>query len=304
MDTETSLPSKPTLDFAYESFLLDVRARNLRPATLRYYRDQLRPFIRFANEQGAYTSKALSPNIIRAFLTAVQARGVTDGTVHAAARAVRAFCNFLAAEGLVEQSPMRRVKMPKRDRPRPDAFTPAEVAQLLDACPTARDVAIVLCLLDTGARAGEFLALDVGDVNLKTGAVLLRKTKSREERTCYLGFRARRAILHYLAGRANVAPGSPAWVTLTGGTRLTYHGLKQLLRRVGKAAGIPGVNAHKFRRTFALWSLRSGMPLLALQKLLGHADTQMLKHYVGLTEADLQEAHGQYGPADNQLGKR
>jgi integrase len=41
-----------------------------------------------------------------------------------------------------------------------------------------RDRAIILCLLDTGARAREFLSLDVADVDMVSGMVLIRQTRN------------------------------------------------------------------------------------------------------------------------------
>jgi site-specific recombinase XerD len=58
-------------------------------------------------------------------------------------------------------------------------------------------------------------------------------------------------------------------------------------------------NPHTFRRTFALWSLRNGMSIYHLQKLMGHSDLTTLLKYLGLTKEDLKDAHEQYGPADN-----
>jgi site-specific recombinase XerD len=41
---------------------------------------------------------------------------------------------------------------------------------------------IVLCLLDTGCRASEFVALDIGDVDLDTGCVMVRCGKGGKDR--------------------------------------------------------------------------------------------------------------------------
>ncbi len=68
---------------------------------------------------------------------------------------MRAFANFLEAEGLVAQSPMRR-GMPKVDKRLPDAYTVDEVERLLACATSNRDRAMVLCLLDSGCRASEF----------------------------------------------------------------------------------------------------------------------------------------------------
>jgi integrase/recombinase XerD len=159
-----------------------------------------------------------------------------------------------------------------------------------------RDRAILLCLLDTGCRASEFVALDVGDVNMSTGAVIIRKGKGGKFRTAFMGASTRREVLRYLRHRADA--GGPLWVTMAG-ARLTYAGLRQVVRPRAVAAGVLVPSLHSFRQAFALACLRGGMDVYSLQKLMGHADLSVLRRYLAQTEADLQAAHQRAGPVDN-----
>jgi len=58
---------------------------------------------------------------------------------------------------------------------------------------------------------------------------------------------------------------------------------------------------HRFRRTCALWSLRAGMNIYALQQIMGHTDLTTLQRYLPLVEADLEQAHRSHGAVDNML---
>jgi len=77
-----------------------------------------------------------------------------------------------------------------------------------------RDRAILMCLLDTGCRASEFVALELSDVNLNTGSVIVRKGKGGRVRVTFLGNRARRELMRYLRYRGEAKTGDPLWVTL------------------------------------------------------------------------------------------
>jgi integrase/recombinase XerD len=220
--------------------------------------------------------------------------------VHTAARAVRAFSNFLAAEEFVSRSPMQRVKLPKVDRRKPEAFTPEQVRTLLAAAKSQRDRAILLCLSDTGCRASEFVAWTVGDVNVMTGTVRVVQAKNRRERTVYLGFQARQALLKHLANLPDRSPTAPVWIDQQTFKRLLPGGLGQLLKRIGRRAGILTCGSHKFRRTFATWCLRNGMNIYDLKTLMGHSGLEMLLHYL---DNDAQVAHNQYGAVDSLLSK-
>jgi len=47
-----------------------------------------------------------------------------------------------------------------------------------------------------------------------------------------------------------------------------------------------------------LLSLRAGMDVYSLQRLMGHADLSVLRRYLAQTEGDLQAAHARTSPVD------
>ncbi len=162
-----------------------------------------------------------------------------------------------------------------------------------------RDRAVLLFLLDTGARAREACNVKLDDVNLNTGEVTIRYGKGGKSRTVFLGQITRRAVRAYLRQRKDHYPA--LFVSNRGG-HLTYDGLHQLLERRWKRSGIakrPGL--HDFRRAFALNMLRNGVDVFALQKLLGHSDLQIMRRYLAQNNADTQAAHMRGSPVDNGL---
>ena len=64
---------------------------------------------------------------------------------------------------------------------------------------------------------------------------------------------------------------------------------------------MPHCHPHTFRRTFALESLRGGMDIYTLARLMGHEDITVLKPYLALAERDLQAAHKAASPVDRLL---
>ena len=286
---------------ALDVFLLDAEARQLSPNTIRFYRQQLQPFLFFLREKDIADPEAILAHHIRAYLVSLQKRGLKEHSVHAAARSVRAFCKFMKVEDLIASNPMRKVRMPRLPKAIPPAFSEEDVKQLIAACTNDRDRAIVLFLLDSGCRAAEFVALNIEDVDLDEGIVHIRLGKGKRERTTYIGDSARNALEDYLAQRKRLEPEEPLWVSLTTDTRLTDSGLRLMLRRLGKRAGVEHCHPHTFRRTFALWSLRAGMNIYALQRIMGHSDLTILRRYLALTEQDLQTAHRRFGAVDTML---
>jgi integrase/recombinase XerD len=141
------------------------------------------------------------------------------------------------------------------------------------------------------------VALDVGDVNMKSGAVIVKHGKGDKRRVAFLSAKTRRELLRYLRHREDAAPTSPLFATLDG-RRLTYSGLRQVVRRRADAAGIAEPGLHSFRRAFALMSLRAGMDVYSLQRIMGHSDLSVLRRYLAQTEGDLAAAHAHASPVD------
>lgn len=300
------MPFEQRITFAdaFDIFLLDAKSRRLSPRTIEFYQQRLVWFFDWLKLQDVVHIEELHRNHIRTYLGSLQERGLSDYSQHAAARAIKTFCNFAVAEGWISTSPMQRVRMPKIDDDLLPAFEAEDVHKLLDAAKHERDQAIILCLLDTGCRASEFIGWTGADVDTSLGVVKVRG-KGRKERHVYLGHRALKALLRYYIERGRPAPTEAVWISLRGEPRpLTYNGLRLMLTRLGKSAGVDNCSPHSFRRTFALWALRSGMNIYELQRLMGHADIQILRRYLALVEHDLASAHKRSGPVDNILGKK
>jgi len=93
------------------------------------------------------------------------------------------------------------------------------------------------------------------------------------------------------------------WMSFSSGwflKSLTRSGLLQLIERLGIAAGIKQVRCspHTFRHTFAVDFLRNGGNSFNLQQLLGHCDMHMTARYVNVAQADIENQHRRYSPAD------
>jgi integrase/recombinase XerD len=286
---------------ALDDFLLACEAKRLSPKTLRYYDFEVRRFLAYVAEDGVTTLEAIEPNHIRRFFTVLADRGLQANSQHASARAIQAWLNWCVKEGLVERSPMTLVEKPRKDRKILPAFDVADVQAMLEACESPRETAIVLCLIDSGLRASEFVALNRGDVDMKAGDVKVKLGKGRKDRTSFFGPKARRALSQYLASRGRVGLDAALWTSEHASQRLTVSGLQQLLRKLGQRSGVPNVSPHAFRRTCALWCHRNGGRLTEIQRLLGHSDLSVLRQYLDLDDGDVAQAHRQHGPVDSML---
>lgn len=87
------------------------------------------------------------------------------------------------------------------------------------------------------------------------------------------------------------------WITETGGA-LRYAGLRQILERRSRKAGVPPIMPHSLRRLFASLATEDGMNPILLQRILGHSTLETTTRYIKTSAAQLQRAHGEHSPVD------
>ena len=155
-----------------------------------------------------------------------------------------------------------------------------ELAALAEACrldtsPSgARDAAMLAMTFMAGLRLDEMVTLDLGHVDLETGAVRVLG-KGNKERTTYLASGGLAALTEWLAIRES-APGAlfcpvnqKGKVTLR---PLTGQAVYARFRKRGLEAGLAkAFSPHDGRRTFIGQLLESGADISIVQHLVGHA---------------------------------
>ncbi|MGA2502482.1 MAG: tyrosine-type recombinase/integrase [Anaerolineales bacterium] len=289
-----------------EAFLIDRKAAGIAEGTLRFYRQKIKLFSGYCDALAVKQICQITPSFLRQYLLSLEESGHNAGGRHAAFRTIRAF--FLWYENEVEpqgwSNPICKVKAPKVPVEPLDPVSFETVAQMVKACPHNtftgdRDAAIFLCLLDTGARAKEFLSINLDDINQARGDILIRQGKGRKPRTVYIGKQSKRALRRYLNHRRDDC--SALWVTHPRyiSERLSYDGLREILYRLARKAGVNKPSLHDFRRAFALSMLRNGTDIFTLAKLMGHEGISVLQRYLKQTNLDTEEAHRRAGPVDN-----
>lgn len=303
----TILPNQDHLiSSEINSFLIDRQARRCSQRTIQYYQFELEKFKSFLQSINITTFTELTTTHIRQYLIELsQIRN--PGGCHAAYRAIRAFLLWFANEidDPSIQRLIQKVPPPKITNQPIQGISIVNFQSLLDTCDKSftglRDRAILLTLLDTGIRLREFTNLNLSDLDLQTGDLIIRSGKGNKDRTVFIGAVTRREIIRYLRiipAEYKNSPKSPLWQT-ENGKRLKPSGLRQILRRRCQKAGIPEQSAHDFRRAFALQSLRNDINPLILQNLMGHSDLKTTQRYIALAKEDLRSAHQRSSPVDN-----
>jgi integrase len=261
-------------------------------------------------------SSIASMEIRRVKVSTVEAwlQGVADATGTGAAKTARTvLSNILDTamrDGALDINPARQARPAKAEKSRQTerdtarALTKAERDHLLavaDRDPGAekQDVAdIVAWMAGTGVRIGEALAQRWEDVDLETGVVVVRGTKTASStRTItipqWLRDRlVRRAKIYGTTGVVFHSPGDRNKSARPSRERpRDRRNVQRIMRQVLDAAGYDWATPHSLRRTVASLADQGGMPIQSIARHLGHADPSMtMRVYLDRTHvADLSD---------------
>lgn len=282
------------------AFLTDRKSRQYSPNTIHYYQVELGLFARYLEGIKVVFIEELTPTILRNYILQLEGKRNAGGRL-VSFRAIHTFLNWVWDElELESRNPISKLQAPKVSADPQPGIALENIQRMVEACTgtqAQRDKALLLSLLDSGARAFEILALKIGDVNLLTGEITIRRGKGGKARAAFLGQRARKEMRKYLKKREGLVSGSPLFAT-DEGEPLTYWGLRQILRRVAKRAGVPVSGAHDFRRAFCLALLRQGVDLVSISRLMGHKDINLIRRYANQNIGDLQLVHQKASPVE------
>lgn len=166
---------------------------------------------------------------------------------------------------------------------------------------------LVGTLLVTGLRIAEALALNIGDVELSRGLILVRKGKLGKARYVALDASTIQVLTDHLnlrAARELPVSSAPLFVTRSGsGCRLKYSEVANAFRRIVRACGIgrgapQAPRLHDLRHTYACncllkWydegaDVTSKLPILATA--LGHVNVASTQIYLHVSSRLLEQA--------------
>lgn len=293
-----------TIQHFITGFIVERRSRGLVEGTIEYYFSELEGFANFLDLLGVVQLEEITPDLIRKYLLQLS-KTRNEGGVHASFRAIRAFFNWYENEFEPDnwKNPIRKVK-PKSPSKEPlPGVSLGEFNLLIDACYgqwELRDRVSLMFLLDTGCRAAEFCSLNLGDVDLVTGSIVIKHGKGDKRRVVFIGRVVLRELRRYLKTRGNLKAEAPLFVN-DENERVKYGGLLARIRRISKKAGIAAPGLHDFRRAFAINMLRNGVDVITLSRLMGHSSLEVTKRYLHQIEEDLRQAHAKGSPVDNQV---
>ena len=252
---------------------------------------------------------------LRTFLAQLKAKGLKFRTIDGIYTSLSAFYEFLIIEGLVEYNPilpfrkyyLRRYKSDNDSETR-KLIGIEDASRLVNSILDTRDKCILVLLFKTGMRVGELTSLDLGDIDLNKGEVMLKLKKKRTNRILFLDNEATAVLQRWLAARKNRKGGeSQALFLSKTGTRITKRSIENAIEKHAERVGLhnPGAKLedrftpHCCRHWFVTHLLRAGMSRDFVKELRGDTRSEAIDIYNHIDKKELRESYLAHIP---QLG--
>jgi integrase/recombinase XerD len=277
--------------------------RNLSDRTLRAYQSDL---VQFHMHMTDTPAVEITSEDLETYLVKLDGGPYRDTSVRRKVAALKVFFRFLEEQGIVAESPARKLKIKKPIENRvPTVLSQREVRALLAApkeqveelassrdhsagsrnryfC-AVRDNVILELLFSTGIRIGELVALNVSDVDLERQQIQITGRATRGRAVTLAPAAVVDALRQYLDLRGDRTLTTPALFVGRSGTRLTIYSIENIFKKHVRLAEIKRhVTPHSLRHTMAANLVSSGTDIREVQEILGHASILSTQVYTRL----------------------
>ena len=188
----------------YELFLTDRKISGCSEATIRFYDYVIGKLIRYTEENNLDSSVESIHQHILPFFSHLQQQDLSPSTYHTLFRGLRACTRFLHQEGYVKDE----IRLPKVKQPHTTIapLNPSQMKAILHSFDTKtylglRNYTIIRLFLNTGMRLSELSQLQLNEVNLEEGFVLVHG-KGAKDRYVPIGRSTIKCLWNYIKQRA------------------------------------------------------------------------------------------------------
>lgn len=300
--------------YAYvKAFLSWTEATGQSAATTGTRERALWRFIEWADERSLDHPGQLTRPILEAWQRHLYLARKKDGqplspsTQQTLITALKAWFKWLARERHILVNPAHELVTPRIPRNLPKVLlTVAQVEHTLSLPDVAgltgvRDRALLELLYSTGMRRSEAARLQLPEIDLERGTVMIRQGKGRRDRFIPLGQRAAHWVARYLDEvRPKLVTRLDDWTLFLTDYGESYENnrLSDLVQRYLRMAGIAHGACHALRHACATHMLEGGADIRYIQVLLGHAELSTTQIYTHVAIGKLIEVHHATHPAD------
>ncbi|MDC1361267.1 tyrosine recombinase XerC [Gammaproteobacteria bacterium] len=267
----------------YLDFLENIKG--LSANTIKSYQRDLIKFSHFSEATNVDSFDMFTEEICSSWIADLFQQNVSARSIQRHISSAKGFFEYAQKNTLINVSPFELINSPKSPNYLPNVLSPEDVEQLLNFKPKniqeTRDMAIVELIYSSGLRVSEAANVDLNDFE-ESGNFLRVLGKGSKTRLVPVGRFAQSAIDKWIKERKKISTIDGAlFVNLRGG-RISTRSIQERIKTLALMQGLPPVNPHMLRHSFATHLLESSGDLRSIQELLGHSSLSTTQIYTRL----------------------
>ena len=267
----------------YLDFLENIKG--LSANTIKSYQRDLVKFSHFSEAANVDSFDMFTEEICSSWIADLFQQNVSARSIQRHISSAKGFFEYAQKNTLIKGSPFELINSPKSPNYLPNVLSPEDVEQLLNFKPKniqeTRDMAIVELIYSSGLRVSEAVNVDLNDFE-ESGNFLRVLGKGSKTRLVPVGRFAQSAIDKWIEERKKISTIDEAlFVNLRGG-RISTRSIQERIKTLALMQGLPPVNPHMLRHSFATHLLESSGDLRSIQELLGHSSLSTTQIYTRL----------------------
>ena len=276
----------------YLEYLDKIRGLS-KNTTLSYKRD-LEKFGSFLLKEKISTYEEINSDTCSRWIGDLYLNEIDAKSIQRHISSLKGFFSFLIKNNIVINSPMSNIVSPKATKKLPNVLSPEEIEILVSFSPKStqdfRDIAIIELIYSSGLRVSEAtnVKLDDFEDNRNFLRVLGKGSKTR---LVPVGQYANDAISAWLEKRNSIHSESKYLFLNLRGKKISTRSVQERIRKISVIQGLPPVNPHMLRHSFATHLLESSGDLRSIQELLGHSSLSTTQIYTKLDYQHLMSVY-------------
>lgn len=281
----------------YLEYLDKIRGLS-KNTTLSYKRD-LEKFGSFLLKEKISTYEEINSDICSRWIGDLYLNEIDAKSIQRHISSLKGFFSFLIKNNIVINSPMSNIVSPKATKKLPNVLSPEEIEILVSFSPKStqdfRDIAIIELIYSSGLRVSE--ATNVKLEDFEDNRNFLRVLgKGSKTRLVPVGQYANDAINAWLERRNSIHSESKYLFLNLRGKKISTRSVQERIRKISVIQGLPPVNPHMLRHSFATHLLESSGDLRSIQELLGHSSLSTTQIYTKLDYQHLMSVYEKAHP--------
>ncbi len=272
------------------------------PYTILDYRLELEKFLLYLLKNNIEDIKNVTVSWIRDYIYHIKdQRKLSNVSLYKKIAVLKSFFKFLESDGIIENNPADRIKLPRKEKPIPKVVSENDFKRLLSCIKFSpnrcrkhyiRDMLIFHMLYYCGLRKGELINLDWDDLDLGKNILYVRTSKNKTGRIIPIHPKVKELLDIHLAQRLPLK--NRAIFIGEKGNRIALSTFTYMINIYLKISGLKdkGYTTHSLRHSFATRLIEKNVNLFLVQRLLGHKSLDATKVYVHFNKESYKDAVG------------